>query len=159
MYQLKSNQSLLDLLHNARIAASDSVSIIVHGECRFHEGKLCIFHEGKLFRALTLPEVVLLAAHDVISSPLCILAGNSDQARYLMRELRIHPKKVVILSHRSELYRLDGLRDLIVIKYGTYYERRDHQEFLDAMERRVTAFYFADDEILSGLDDLLEYFD
>lgn len=159
MYQLKPNQSLLDLLRNARIAASDSVTISVHGELRVHGDKLCVFHEGKLFSALTLPEVVLLAAYDVISSPLCILAGNSDQARYLMRELRIPPKKGVILSHCSMLYKLNGMDKPVVINYGTYYERRDSHEFVSTLEARGAAVYFIDDSDLKLLDDLREYLD
>lgn len=159
MYELKPNQSLLDLLHNARIAASDSVTISVHGELRVYDGNLCVFEKGELFRTLTLPEVVLLAAHDVISSPLCILAGNGDQARHLMRELRIHPKKAVILSHPSVLHRLRGMDDLIVIKYGTYLERRDFGDIGQELERRGAAFYFVWEEMLSELDDLRKHLD
>ena len=160
MYQLKPNQSLLDLLRNARIAASDSVSVMVHGELRAHEGKLCVFHEGKLLRALTLPEVVLMAAHDAIPSSLfCILTGVLAQVRPVMYGLRLDYKKAVILSHYSELHRTTGVQNLIVIKYGTYYRRPDYQEIIDALGYRRAAFYSTTEIDRVTLNDLQKYLD
>lgn len=159
MHQLKLIKLDQLLLEVSQRQAFESIRLTVQGTHKVHEGKLCAFHEGKLIRALTVAEVILLAAHDVIASPLCILAGNSDQARYLMRELRIHPKKAVLLSHPSALRRLGGVDYLIVIKYGTYLERRDFGDIARELERRGAAFLFAWDEMLSELGDLREYLD